>query len=112
MIAATKKPQSKITPIANITTTNNHISSDNNDTNSPSCTMVESNDESSNDITIMPVTKVRELTVKNCDQKNKSNQCHISTSEFNIPHTVLSTIIVISEHKYTKLPKLLSNVWC
>ena len=55
MIAATKKPQSKITPIANITTTNNHISSDNNDTNSPSCTMVESNDESSNDATIAPV---------------------------------------------------------
>ena len=74
MIAATKNPQSKITPIANITTTNNHISSDNNDTNSPSYTMVESNDESSNDITIMPVTKVRELTVKNCDQENKSNQ--------------------------------------
>ena len=71
MIAATKKPQSKITPIANITTTNNHISSDNNDT-SPSYTMVESNDESSNDATIAPVkgeqkkrrTKVRELAVK------------------------------------------------
>ena len=55
MIAATKKPQSKITPIANITTTNNHISSDNNVTNSPSYTMVESNNESSNDATIAPV---------------------------------------------------------
>jgi len=73
MITETKKPQSKITPIANITTTNNHISSDNNDTNFPSCTMVESNDESSNDATIAPVkeeqkkkrrTKVRELAVK------------------------------------------------